>query len=260
MVVGYNEGHFLKQCFESISFCDEIIYTDLGSTDNSLKIAGEYAQFIYHRNRENVPSCEMVQTEIVHLIKNDWVIFIDPDEKLDSVLASQIIKEFGEIEYNPNIGSVMVPWQFYFKNRKLKGTVWGGMNKKYFLVNKHRFDFLPIVHYGRKLKDGFQNYEIDYDVKKNNVLHHFWMNSYKIFIKKHLRYLKNEGKDNYNLGVRLGKKNLLVIPFKSFSNSFFKLKGYKDGFVGFFLSIFWGYYKTKIAVDILRLQNKKTRI
>ncbi len=259
MVVGYNEAHFLDQCFGSLSFCDEIIYTDLGSTDSSLKIAEKYTCHIYHRDKAMIPSCEMVQTEVIHFTKNDWVIFIDPDEKIATSLSNQIIEEFEIIKSDQCIGSVRVPWQFYFNKRKLKGTVWGGINKKYLLVNKHRFEFLAIIHYGRRLKDGFQNYEVGFDEKKFNVLHHYWMNSYKVFIKKHLRYLKNEGIDNYNLGFRVGKKALFFTPFQSFSYSFFKLKGYKDRFPGFFLSIFWACYKTKIAVDVFRLQNQKKR-
>lgn len=257
MVVGYNEAHFLEQCFGSLSFCDEIIYTDLGSTDNSLIIAGKYATQIYKRDKATIPSCEMVQTEVIQFTKNDWVIFIDPDEKIAPSLSNQIIEEFEIIKSDSSIGSVRVPWQFYFNKRKLKGTVWGGINKKYLLVNKHRFEFLPIVHYGRRLKEGFQNYEVGYDEKKFNVLHHYWMSSYKVFIRKHLRYLKNESIDNYNLGLRVGKKALIYTPFQSFSNSFFKSKGYKDRFLGFLLSVFWACYRTKIAVDVFRLQYKK---
>jgi glycosyltransferase involved in cell wall biosynthesis len=259
MIVGYNEAHFLEQCFESISFCDEIIYTDLGSTDNSLIIAKKYAQQIHHRKKVNIPSCEMVQTEVVHFTKNDWVIFIDPDEMVSPSLANQIMEELETIKSDLSIGSIMVPWQFYYKKKKLKGTVWGGINKKYFLVNKYRFEFLPIVHFGRRLKEGFQNYEIAFDTNKNNILHHYWMNSFKVFINKHLRYLKREGIDNYNAGKRMGKKELLFSPFNAFSNSFFKMKGYKDGFVGLFLSGFWAFYKTKIGIDIYILQSREKK-
>jgi hypothetical protein len=258
MVVGYNEAHFLKNCLESVSFCDEIFYTDLGSSDNSKDVAAAFTKNILHRDKKSVPSCEMVQTEVVHLLKNDWVIFIDPDECVDATLATEIKENFNLISNNNTIGAVMVPWQFYFKNRKLKGTVWGGINKKYFLVNRNRFSFEAVIHYGRKILPEFNSVEISFN-GKHNVLHHYWMNSYKNFISKHLRYLKNEGIDNYNLGYRVGKKKLFLIPFQSFSHSFFKSKGFKDRFLGFFLSVFWAWYKTKIAVNIFRLQNKKVR-
>ena len=259
MVVGYNEEILLCACLNSISFCDEIIYTDLGSTDGSVNVALQFGASIYHKDKSKVPSCEMVQTEVVHYTKNDWVLFIDPDEAVDVVLQNQIRNEFLAITTEEKTGAISVPWQFYFSGKKLKGTVWGGSNKKFLLVNKHRFEFLPIIHYGRKLKDGFTNYDIPLNRNKTNVLHHYWMSSMKIFLQKHKRYLKNEGRDNYNAGVRVGKKNLLLSPFKEFHHSFIEKNGCKDGLTGLFLSGFWAYYKTHIALDIYRIQKQSKK-
>lgn len=252
MVVGYNEEKFLQQCLKSIGFCDELIYTDLGSTDASLDVAKNAGAKIYHR--EKVPSGEYIQSEIVDYTKHDWIIFIDPDEYVDESLQMQIISEFKVISANPLIGAVKVPWQFYFKRHRLNGTVWGGYNEKYLLVNKKRFEFLPITHYGRKLMSGFISHNIKLNRGATNILHHYWMNSYKIFIRKHMRYLKNEGKDNYHNGVRVSIKKLIRTPFTEFYQSFVIQRGYKDKFIGFFLSIFWAFYKTNIYLGVYKRQ------
>lgn len=257
MVVGFNEANFLPQCFDSISFCDEILYTDLGSTDNSVDIAQKHAQQIF--KRRPVPSCEMIQTEVVHYTKNDWVLFIDPDEKVDPVLAQQLMDEFDSITSNPAIGGVAVPWQFYFKRKKLNGTVWGGMNSKFLLVNKNRFIFDPVVHYGRKLKDGFTAYVITPNVSKTNVLHHYWMNSFKIFLRKHNRYLKNEGQDRYNLGVRTEWSKVITSPLREFYRSFYIKKGYKDGILGVALSAFWAWYQSSAILSLFKVQRRLSK-
>jgi glycosyltransferase involved in cell wall biosynthesis len=170
MVVGYNEAHLLNRCFSSLIFCDEIIYTDLGSSDSSLEIARNFETKIYQRTL--APSGEYIQSEIVHFTKNKWVIFLDPDEAIDPTLAEQIIREFNSISGRNEVGAVLVPWQFYFKKSKLNGTVWGGNNSKYLLVHKERFDFLPVTNYGRKIKEGFQTLIIKPDTHVANVLHH----------------------------------------------------------------------------------------
>jgi hypothetical protein len=243
MIVGYNEAKLLPACLESINFCDDIIYTDLGSNDDSIKIVKTYTDRIYLREKSETPFCEIVQAEIVHLTKHDWVIFIDPDEVVDNSLAEEIKNNFINYDSDFKLGSIVVPWQFYFKKHRLKGTVWGGVSKKTFLVNKHRFTFSPIAHYGRKTNEGFSIIEIKFDGEKK-VLHHYWMNSLNVFLKKHFRYLKTEGISKYNLGDRSGYKIILTAPFKEFYYSFIVLKGYKDFFWGFILSIFWSYYKT----------------
>ncbi len=258
MIVGYNEEKLLPACFQSVSFCNDIHYTDLGSNDSSIKIAEQFANHIYHR--KPVPSCEMIQTEVVHYTKNDWVIFIDPDEVVDETLANDVLKKLEEIKDNNAIGAIKVPWQFYFKKTKLKGTVWGGRNQKFFLVNKHRFSFDPVVHYGRKLKPGFIATDIQLNKNETNVLHHYWMNSWKVFIRKHKRYLINEGIDRYNLGVRTTLKGVLLAPYYEFKKSFWTLKGYKDGLLGFFLSVFWACYQTSAFYSLYKIQKRETAI
>lgn len=253
MIVGYNESHLLPGCFQSISFCDEIFYTDLGSTDDSLHIAKDFGAIIKHH--EKVPNCETVQSEVVREVKNDWVIFIDPDESVDPKLAEEIITNFQNYKKDERLGAVMVPWIFYFKRHRLRGTVWGGINHKNFLVHKDRFVFEPIGHYGRKILPGFNTAHITYN-GKDNVMHHYWMQSFSVFLKKHFRYLKNEGVDRYNLGVRQSIKLLPLKPFQAFALSFFKKKGYKDGFTGLFLSAFWAFYETYIALDLIKIQRR----
>ncbi len=255
MLVGYNEEHLLLNCLNSISFCDEIIYIDLGSKDNSISIAKKYTNHIF--TRELVPSGEYIHAEFVNYTKNDWVLFIDPDENVCLELQNEIIKNFEYYNNSDSIGAILVPWIFYFKRHKLKGTTWGGINKKYILANKKRFDFLPITHYGRKLKPEYSTYEIEINNKQSNVLNHYWMPSTSVFLRKHFRYLKKEGIDNYNMGYRfIGFKRLIKLPFKEFKYSFITKKGYRDLLLGFFLSIFWAFYKTHIMIDIFHIQKK----
>lgn len=256
MVVGLNEAHFLDSCLASLFFCDEIIYTDLGSTDGSNEIAERFASLVF--TRPIAPSGEYIQSEIVQFTKHDWVIFIDPDEVVDQELANEIVCQFNTLASSNEIGAVLVPWKFYFKKKKLKGTVWGGTNKKYLLVNKKRFDFLPITHYGRKIKEGYQTIEIALNTKGTNILHHYWVLSYNQFFKKHQRYLKKEGRDNYNQGRRIISFNqLLFLPFREFRKCYFHMKGYEDGITGLLLSMFWAYYQIYIAVDLLNIQRKE---
>lgn len=251
MVVGYNEEKLLPACLSSLLFCDEIFYTDLGSSDTSIEVASTFTDKILVRKK--VPAVEFIQTEVVKYLKNDWVLFIDPDEVIDKILAQQVMNNFLIWTADDNIGAIEVPWQFYFKKYKLKGTVWGGINRKFLLVNKNRFEFKPIAHYGRTVLPDYQTIQIAFD-GGSNILHHFWMNSWFNFFNKHFRYLKKEGLDQYNQGVRFaGYTNLLKTPYTEFRKSFFLCNGYRDGVIGFFLSVFWAIYQTKIKLSLLKI-------
>ena len=251
MVVGRNEAHLLNRCLSSVSFCNEILYTDILSSDNSKSIALNFNASIYES--ELIPSCEFAQADMVHKAKNDWVLFIDPDEYLDVELVKQLIDFYPNLSKSSHIGAVRVPWLFYFGQTKLIGTVWGS-NSKYILVHKDRFTFNPIIHYGRELNVGYESFEIKLNSERTNVLHHAWMPSFKVFFLKHFRYLKNEGRDRFKTGRRITLLATFVTPLNAFYKSFILKRGFKNGFLGFTLSIFWALYETVANFSLLGLQ------
>jgi len=250
IIVGFNEEKLLKNCLPSIQFCDEILYFDLGSSDNSITIAKELgASVIMH---ERVPGCEWIHNEFANKTKHEWLLITDPDEFLDVTLQQEIINLFNNNALTPDIGSVTVPWLFYFKKSRLKGTAWGGVNYRILLVNNKRFAFLPYVHLGRKLINGYKNYTIPFN--GSNAIHHYWMQSYKQLIEKHKRYLKNEAIARYENGQGSSRKTIINEISSSFKYSFKTKKGYLDGFKGLFLSLFWTWYQTMAQYKLYRHQ------
>jgi hypothetical protein len=257
MIVGADEATFLKKCLPTITFCSEIIYTDLESTDESVNIAKQYGAEIIRKKKSDIPSCEYAQHDMVTKAKFEWILFIDPDEHLTDELVSDIRNNFLYLSTQQNIGAILVPWVFYFKKYKLNGTVWGPENSKYLIVHKNRFIFERVTHYGRKLKPGFDFHKINYCKNRNNSIVHHWATSIRLLVSKHLRYLKNESIDQYRMGVRSTFVQMLKTPIKEFYFCYITRFGYKDLFIGFFLSIFWSIYKTIIAVDLYRLSQKE---
>ena len=82
------------------------------------------------------------------------------------------------------------------------------------------------------------------------------MNDWSVFFQKHRRYLINEGRDRYLLGKRTSLRVVLISPLKEFYISFWKLNGFKDGFLGFLLSLFWAFYQTTSQIRLYRYQIK----
>jgi hypothetical protein len=74
------------------------------------------------------------------------------------------------------------------------------------------------------------------------VLHHYWMNSFKVLYQKHLRYLKLEGKAQYDKGRRYTFKRHIKSSISAFYDSYVIYQGWKDGLIGLFLSLFYCWY------------------
>jgi len=251
IVVGYNEQKLLEKCLPQLSFCDEILYFDLGSSDDSIATATKFgAKITLH---EKVDSCEWIHTKYADKTKNEWVLITDPDEIIGPGLIDSIFQLFNT-GITKNIGSITAPWIFYFKGKKLTGTNWGGINRRVLLVNNKRFEFLPLIHVSRQLLKGYEQYDILYN--DDNYISHFWMESYYKLIEKHLRYLRNEAEARYFIGRTVTFKNIIKEPYRAFRYSFITKKGNKDGFKGLFLSFFWAWYETSAQLRTYFYQKK----
>lgn len=250
IVVGYNEAHLLKKGLPKLAFCDEVLYFDLGSADDSKEVAEKAgATVIPH---EKVPGCEWIHAKYAHTTKHDWVLITDPDEVISDELITEISLLFKENDKLEKVGEIFVPIIFHFKNKRLSGTHWGGVGKRTLLIHNKRFEFKALVHVGRKVLPGYSTLDIPYTGK--NFVYHYWMSSYRSLFEKHLRYLKNEGEARYKTGRRPTMKQIIAEPFRAFKYSYKSRQGYKDGFTGLFLSIFWAWYECTAQIKNYKYQ------
>jgi (heptosyl)LPS beta-1,4-glucosyltransferase len=87
-IVCRNEADKLGKCLKSVSWADEVIVMDLSSTDNSAAIAREYgARVVRH---EPVSIVELVRNELSSEARGEWVLVLDPDERVTPGLAQEL--------------------------------------------------------------------------------------------------------------------------------------------------------------------------
>ncbi len=236
LIASCNDGPLLEDCLKSLWFCDEILLVDLESTDSSLEIAKAYNTSIHQHKK--VELVEFLFPEFIPKLKNDWVMLIDPDERIDPELETDIRDFFKDIPVD--CGRINVPIVYYYKNKALRGTVWGGNKSGRLLIKQSACHIGNNVHTAIQLKEGFTTYRIKRKV--NNVDHHFWVQSYEQMLEKHQRYIQKEGKARFDKGQRYSFFKAMKAGLHSFYESYFLCKGFKDGFTGLFLSAFYGWY------------------
>lgn len=254
VVSSLNEANLLKGCLKSLSFCEEVIVVDLESTDDTKAIAQRAgAKIVTHKR---VPFGEYIHAEMISKVRNQWMLITDPDEVIDPKLANDIILALKDIDAS-KIGMVRAPMWYYFKNRRLKGTPWGGTTPRRMLLNKDGVHFTNQVHAGIELNDGYDVYNIPFT--GHNVVHHYWVRSWKDMMEKHSRYLKFEGESKYLDGQRFRIRRLIGTPVKQFYYSFIQTKGWKDGMLGLWLSCFWAWYNFEALLALKEYQGKNGR-
>lgn len=236
LVVCHNEAHILESCLKSIQFCAEIVVVDLQSSDNSIKVAEQWSTQVFSHKRVRI--ADIIVTKFTKKLKYDWILITDPDEQTDEQLKEKVYKlSFTDMQ---EVGMINAPMQYYFKNKPLKGTIWGGIRHIRYLVNRKHVSFQPYVHHGIKLHKNAKT--INIESTQQAIVHHYWMQSYSSLYRKHRRYIMEEGKNKYEYGQRYSRKIHFKSSILAFKESFFSYKGYLDGFIGLFLSFFWAWY------------------
>lgn len=252
LVASYNEGHLLEDCLKSLDFCEEIYFVNLGSEDNSVEIAKKYATTIeeYH----TVPMIEDIHPIFIPKLKHDWFILIDPDERIMPDLAEDIKSTLDAAE--PNLAVIRVPMHNYFKGKRLKGTVYGGVVYARLLYNKQGITIDDDVHAGIKMKEDALRKKIQYTGE--NYDKHYWCFSWSQLFDKHKRYLSGEGQAQYNAGKRYSIRKQWYDSIIRFYYSFKTREGYKDGFRGFLLSLMAARYEL-LSWKSLRKYERKVK-
>jgi glycosyltransferase involved in cell wall biosynthesis len=246
LVSSHNEGPLLGRCLDSIAFCDEIIVIDIDSNDDTQAVARAHGAEVLHHAW--VPIAEHARVTLAGRAKHDWLLFLDPDEVFAAPLAAQLAELMPTLP--DDVGVIDCPWQFYFRNRPLRGTMWGGVNRKRTVVRRDGADLASTVHSGTHAKAGFRALTVDYS--GDNAIAHYWAPGYRALVEKHWRYLKLEGPDRMSQGLVTGVKDIVRTPIPAFWESFVRRDGYRDGVTGLLLSVLWSAYTTGAKVALLR--------
>lgn len=83
-----NEEDKIRRCLQSVSWCDEIIVVDSGSTDQTLAIAGQLDARIFHRPW---PGYVAQKGFGLAQCQHEWVLNLDADEVVSDALRDELL-------------------------------------------------------------------------------------------------------------------------------------------------------------------------
>ena len=88
IVITYNEEPHIDTCLRSVSWVDEIVVVDCGSTDRTVEICNGHDKVrLYHEGRHG--SGQQKQQALDRAV-SEWVLNLDADERLSEPLQSEI--------------------------------------------------------------------------------------------------------------------------------------------------------------------------
>lgn len=235
IVVTFNEERHLAECLAALSFCDELIVVDLGSTDRSTEIAAQFGARVIHHKW--VPAVEYVREFAVNQAKNDWVIFMDPDLIFPAALVSRVCEQ---IVGKPLLGSVGIPYRNHFLGKPIRHGRWGGRVAYPAVFRRDAIELRAVVHRWFRFRPGFDTVRIG--DSEAEMIKHYWADSIEHLYQKHRRYVSLEGKVRFDEGQRFSYWQLPVRVGLAVFSSLVLQRGFLDGKIGIYLSYFNGWW------------------
>lgn len=247
VIVTFNEAEKIKDCLKSVQgFCDEIVVVDLGSKDEIKVVAKEYgAQLFYHKQ---VSFVELVRDYAISLARGEWILILDPDERITNQLKLQLKQVTQHKEY----AAVNIPRKNIFFGKWISHTnFWPDRQIRFFKKGSvnwpRRIHAYPVV-FGEIL---------NLPSKEELAIIHYGYDNFPSFWERQKRYAQVEAENRFKDGERAGLKHFVLLPAREFLVRFIKHKGFLDGIPGMFIAFTLMYYKVVMAINMQEVQLKK---
>ncbi len=247
VLVNFNEGKKLKEALESlIDFAEELVVVDLGSTDGSEEICKKFGARIF--THAPVPYVELIRDYSISKANGDWVMVLDPDEKIGSKLKEKL----RYVIKNDKFTAVNIPRKNIFFGKWISHSNWW--------PDKHiRFFKKGSVRWGDKIHKYPEVVGpiLNLNAEEDLAILHFGYNSINEFINRQDRYSTIEAKNLYDGGLRFSWSLFFWRPFREFLVRFVRHAGFLDGFYGFALVYLMMVYQLEVMIKLWEMEKKR---
>ena len=244
IIIARNEEKMIGEALDSLSFCDEIIVIDNGSTDKTQEIAEKKGAKIYELQTNDF---SQLRNFGLSKAEGDWVLYLDSDERIDDDLKNSIKKTVSED--SKFSAFTLKRKNYYFGNHE-----WPQIEKMERLFKKEKLtcwkgklhESPVITGEVGNLKDGF--------------ILHFTHRDLESMLNKTIEWSTQEALLRYNSGhPKMTWWRFPRVMISGFLNSYIKQKGYKAGVVGVLESIYQSFSMFITYAKLWELQkfNKK---
>lgn len=237
-----NDADVIQTCLETLSWSSKIIAVNNGSSDDSVKILKKYGVEVIDFISSSFAE---LRNHPLRYVKTDWVLYIDPDERVSKKLADEILQVVEKNDRN----------SFSF----LRKNVCYGKNFKHGGWEKDEVPRLFRVSSFKGWRGQIHESPIlmaPSTLLKNRLIHHTHRNTTD-GLRKTIAWTRIEAELLANSGVKpvtfftLIRKGLMEFYRRAILSG-----GYKDGFEGLMEALVQSYNKVLIYIQVWEFQQK----
>lgn len=190
LIITLNEEIHMYELLSDLEFADEVIVVDSFSTDRTKSISESFKNVRFLENKfENYTS---QRNFAIDQARNNWILFIDADERLTPALKTEILET---LERDENVSAYLFYRKFYFKNKILRFSGWQTDRiYRLFKKDKCRYTHRRLVHE-----------KLDVDGKIAYFEHrlvHYSYADYDSYKRKMIAYGKLKAREKFQVGFK----------------------------------------------------------
>jgi len=224
IVVCFNEEENIRECLESLRWCDEIVVVDAFSTDRTVDICREYNARVIQRKWAGYQD----QKAFAHSqTTKDWVLSVDSDERISMELKDEIQQALSG-DGNRYAGYAMPRLVFY-----LRRWWWRGGWYPDYKIRLFRRD--RAVWVGSEPHD---KVAVDGDVRRlRHPIYNFSYRNIDDHVQRINRFTTIAASELKKNGERWRVTDALARPAFRFFRSYILQRGFLEGFAGFYVAV-----------------------
>ncbi len=229
IVPTFNEEENIQACLETITWADEILVVDSGSTDTTLDIARRFTdRILVHEYINSATQKNWAIPQATH----PWVMIVDADERVTPQLREEIEKTLQA----PGHQGYSIGRLNHFLGYPLRHGGWGpkeDRNIRLFMRDRGRYEEKEV--HADVIVEGTVGH------LKHPLIHHSYK-SLDQYFRKMERYTRWAALDITNKGKPVRWYHITIRPLGDFLRLYFMKLGFLDGFPGLIIALLSAYY------------------
>jgi len=242
-IITLNEAAHIDACLASVSWADEILVVDSGSTDGTPERARAGGARVIQRDW---PGYAAQKNFAASQAANDWILSVDADERVTPALSAEVRTVLAS---DPDPAGYRVPRVAWHLGRWIRTTDWYP-DYQLRLYDRRRAQWPPRAVHESVRADGpvgLLRQELQHYAYRDVSHHHETMN----------RYTTLAAEQMLAEGRRAGVTDLCLHPPAAFLRNYILRRGFTDGAVGMIISTMNAYYVFLKFAKLWQLQRDK---
>lgn len=228
IILTFNEMHNIEACLQSVSWADEKIVVDSGSTDDTCAIARQYTPLVIEQSWLGYAGQRNFAET---LAQSDWVLTLDADERVSPELRASIQQVLAA--GNAQIVAYRVQIRDWMFGKFIEYGSWPHQ-RHIRLYRRGRLHWDGAVH---------EQYSIDGTVGGlDGAILHYSHTTIQRFVEKMNRYTDLEAGQMFQRGARVALSAAIYGAVRAFLGQYIRLQGFRDGGHGLILAALMAMY------------------